>query len=498
MRDHALTTAHALGARPESLHSAAARDIAPSARLPIAVSLDVSRDTPETYGLVSRRTSGTISRASRRRGLPTGPLATTVLLLVLSTATAASQPDDHNPDGALERGQARELALRHSPVLAAAELGKAAAEQRIHQAGRWPNPVLEIEVDEIDGELSGLDGAELTGLLSQEIVLGGKIGRRRSLAEAERDLAAGDLAAARLAVELRADLAFSRVLLCQQRAALSEELLTLAQSFLTTVSRRVEAGKVSPVEEIRTRAVLAAARVEQQRSRHRLQAARQDLAAVWGATAVRFERAIGSLPAAVPPPPPDRLRHLLAATPEMRQRATEVQHRQLAMGLANAARTPDLTVSLGPRYHRQLGRTSWVVGLSLPLPVFDRNQGERRAAELELEQAHRQVEATRSELEAALVSAVTELGGLATEVQALEDEVIPAAQEAFSAIRFGYEQGKLGFLEVLVAEQALSEARQQRLTALWEYLQARNGLERLVGLRLDQVDRSATDTPDAQ
>lgn len=65
-----------LEARPQTPDSAADRDDAPPACLPVPVALDISRDMPTGSDFESIRTSGSIPQPSRRRGVPVGSLDT--------------------------------------------------------------------------------------------------------------------------------------------------------------------------------------------------------------------------------------------------------------------------------------------------------------------------------------------------------------------------------------------------------------------------------------
>jgi cobalt-zinc-cadmium efflux system outer membrane protein len=404
---------------------------------------------------------------------------------------AATEPSAV-PTAELTLAETLRLVHAHSPSLAAARLGLHAAEQRSRQARLWPNPELEMEAEELGGpgELSGLRSAEVTTLLSQEILLGGKLSSRRLLADVERRLAAHDLEAARLDLTARATIGFQLVLLAQEKVELAEEMLELARSFADTVSKRVEAGKVSPVEAVRASTRVVAARVGMEQAQRELAASRRHLVAAWGAREAHFDCAVGELPRAEPPQPLTVLRSLLAETPEMRQQKEQVRRHKVALKAAQAERIPDLTVSVGPRHQRETGVTTWVAGFSFPVPLLDRNQGERRAAAFEVEQAQRETDALRAELEAALAGAVAGLHSLVAEVRALEDEIIPAATHVFETIRIGYQEGKLGFLDVLDAQRELSETRQQRLAAYAEYLMLRTEIERMLGQAA-----SATDPP---
>src|SRR5262249_10865060 len=152
-----------------------------------------------------------------------------------------------------------------NPELSAFSFEMRAAEARALQAGIWPNPQLGVEVENVAGTGSttkGVRAAETTLQLSQLIELGGKRPKRIRLAGLERELTSWDYEVKRLDVLTEAKKAFVDVLATQARLAFTQDLLRLAAHVQRTVSARVQAGKVSPIEETRTRVAVSTARLQ--------------------------------------------------------------------------------------------------------------------------------------------------------------------------------------------------------------------------------------------
>ncbi len=398
------------------------------------------------------------------------------------------------PAGELTLEDAVSLALHHNPLLAAGTQALLAADARVVQAGLLPNPELEIEVENFGGtaDLGGFESAESTAVISQPILLGGKRSRRRAVAQTDYALAGRDLDAVKLDVRARTAAAFYGVLIAQDRQALANELLDLAQSVADTVKIRVDAGKVSPVESTRGQIEVSTARISVIRSVRELTAARARLSATWGSSTTTFQRAIGTLPDPGPPPPLNRLIPLLDDTPEIRRLNDHIQRQGRVLDLENSFRFPDLTLALGPRRFKATGQSAWVAGFGLSIPVFDRNQGERRAAEFELEKSRRDAQAGRVAIETELVAVVERLTAAAEVADALNRDLVPATSSAFAAIETGYREGKFGFLDVLVAQRALFDARSVLLDSLEEYALTRIELERIVARPLTALIGEST------
>ena len=385
-------------------------------------------------------------------------------------------------------------ALELSPTLAAETHAVSAAEARVTQAGLLPNPELEVESENFGGgeDLRGFNSAESSALISQSILLGGKRGRRRAVAESDHQLAGRNREIARLDVIAGATSSFYRVLAAQEREALARELLGLAEQLASTVQSRVEAGRVSPVEATRASIEAAQARVRLARAARETKAAKILLAGSWGSSTAAFEQAIGELPEPMPPPTLQRLRTLLMEAPDITRLENQIERQIRVVDLERSFRVPDLTLRLGPRWFEETGQSAWIAGVSLPIPIFDRNQGLRRASELELERTRTDARAVRVALETKLASTLERLRTAAQEASVVGREIVPAATAAFAATETGYTEGKFAFLTVLDAQRALFEARSLFLDSREEYALTLAEVERLIGRPLGPQTESAT------
>ncbi len=207
-----------------------------------------------------------------------------------SKTTPTSGPREELPDEITLR-QALSLALMHNPELAASSWEVRSGEARSLQAGLFPNPEIDVEVENFGGSrkeenpdgtserLKRFDGAETTVALSQLIELGGKRSKRKQVADSDHDLLGWDFETKRLDTITEVTNAFIDLLALQERMVLTDGLVDLSQNVFNTVSERVKAGKVSPVEETRARVALSTIQIEQDRVARELEAGRKRLAA---------------------------------------------------------------------------------------------------------------------------------------------------------------------------------------------------------------------------
>jgi outer membrane protein, heavy metal efflux system len=399
------------------------------------------------------------------------------------------------PRGVLSLRDVLRLTLLRNPELSAFTFELRAAEARTLQAGVLPNPALSAELENIGGTGSttkGARAAEATLQLSQLIELGGKRAKRLRLAGLERELTGWDYEVKRLDVLTEAKKAFVDVAATAERLAFTTDLLRLAEQVQRTVSARVHAGKVSPIEETRTRVTVSTARLQVQQARTVYEATKKRLAASWGSTTPLFEGVSGSLDTTTPIPSLEALAVQVQKNPDIARWVAEMEARRAQVEVARSKAVPDLTVSGGVRYLNEVKEGAFVLGFSLPLPLFDHNQGGIGEAYARLSKAELERRAAEVRVSTALSDTYQNLVSATNEVSTLQNDVLPAAQEVFQATQEGYRLGKFGLLDVLDAQRTFFETRGRYLEALAAYHKAVADLERLSGEELHIVPEETT------
>jgi cobalt-zinc-cadmium efflux system outer membrane protein len=320
-----------------------------------------------------------------------------------------------------------------------------------------------------------------TVMLSQPIELGGKRGARIDVASRAQDAAGIELERKRNA--LRADViqAFNSAQTAQQRLQLARQSLQLAEHGVRVAQGRIEAGKSSPVEGTRAQVQLSEVRLEVSRAERDQANAYQQLAQVMGAplpTSTNVQAATQNLATL---PPPGRLLERLNQTAELRLAKLQIDQREASLGLEKSQRIPDLTVSIGSQYSETERERVNVVGLSMPIPLFNRNQGNVLAAARRSDQARDLRNATELRLRTEVQTSLEQWQTANGEVNAFNQTILPAAQSAVDSATRGFEMGKFGFLDVLDAQRTLIAARSQYIQAVSEATDARVRLERIYG-----------------
>ena len=412
------------------------------------------------------------------------------ILLVAASGSALSQGVSQRPvvgEEALQTAatapatplsltKAIELALEGSPEVAAATRQWEATEGQVLQGRARPNPELAYSLEDARSRTR-----TQSWQLNLPVELGGKRAARTKAAEKSREQAQAQLNELKAALRANVAAAYFDVLTAQERLVLAKDSVALAKSSTDTVAKRVAAGKVSPVEESKARVAEAGIRVELAQAASEQRNALSRLFALLGKIEAPFTVLEGKAENLPPVPKLADLQSLISSSPAVVLARIEVDRRKALTDLEQSKRVPDITVSAGIQRSNETQRNILLFGVSVPLPVFDRNQGNLLEA-LKLEdKARDELQGATVRLHSEVAQAQERLSTIAAEVQSLRQDVLPGAKSAYDAATIGFENGKFNFLEVLDAQRTYFTAKSQYLKALGEAHRAAADVDRLLG-----------------
>lgn len=402
--------------------------------------------------------------------------------------------------GDLTLRDAINLTLLRNPELASFAKEMRALEGATLQAGLLRNPELSVNVEnpgniqKLSGDINSQDSVsqevvqQLTTIrIGQLIELGGKRAARVGAARLNEELAARDYESRRVEIIARVANVFTEVLAGQERLKLAEETRQLAQNVVDTVVLRVQAGKVPPIEETRAKVGLSTARIEFEQAQRDLASARKRLALLWDSVTPQFAKALGTLETAIAPPDYQILQARVLENPMALRAMKNIEHRKALLEVEQTRRIPNLTLNAGAVHHAQLGGTTAVAGVMIPLPLFDRNQGNLKEAYQRVDKAVDEQEATEVRLRTELAQSYEAMSAAWNEINILRDEILPGAKSAFNVMRRGYELGKFGLLELLDAQRVLFQNQLLYVRALANYQRLINDIERLIAAPIESI-----------
>ena len=372
--------------------------------------------------------------------------------------------------------KAIELALEGNPEVAAATRQFEATEGQVLQGRARPNPELAYSLEDARSKTR-----TQSWQLNLPVELGGKRAARTKAAEKTREQAQAQLAELQATVRANVAAAYFDVLTAQERLVLARDSAALAKSSTDTVSKRVAAGKVSPVEESTARVADAGVRVELAQAASEQRNALSRLFALLGRIDAPYTVLEGKAENLPSVPSLADLQPLISSAPGVVLARIEVDRRKALTALEQSKRVPDVTVSVGMQRSNETQRNVLLFGVSVPLPIFDRNQGNLLEA-LKLEdKARDELQAASVRLHSEVAQGQERLSTITAEVQSLQQDVLPGAKSAYDAATIGFENGKFNFLEVLDAQRTYFTAKSQYLKALGEAHRAAADIDRLLG-----------------
>lgn len=404
-------------------------------------------------------------KPSANRFLASALMVTLVVLMgTLGAAPANAQEgsatgEQRGTELVVTEDEAVERAISRPALTEAWEAAVAEDEAQALEVGAWPNPQAGYSREQSFEDPQTV--AEDFVVLEQTLPLSG---RRGLLADAARKRAQATRLQNRanaLTTSSRVRRVFYRVLVLQNRVEIRTEWVATMRDLEEDLVERVQAGESAPYELERLRKELADIDASLQVDRGELARQQAELAGlISAAPATARVRASGELlPATLPSY--ESLETAIEQRPEWGAAQKRVEAARLRDDSASRWWVPEPTLTGGykgasigdERFH------GFVAGLSLALPVFDRNQGERMAAEAALVRA----ESRRTLIEQRLSA---EIRGLRQQVRRLKEgaqtyrvEGVERAERVLEMGRQAYDAGEVGILELIDAYRGVVDSR---------------------------------------
>ena len=377
-----------------------------------------------------------------------------------------------------------------SPELKSGSYKTEAAERRAKQAARPINPRLETEIENVagSGAVEGVDAAETTVAVSQEIELGGKRRHRTAVAEAETAVSRAEQEVRLRTLLFETRRAALAVQSAQEKARLAEEALALIRETEAVAEAREKAGKTTLLETERARAETVKAEIELEARKAEQRDAVRDLALLWGETEPTFDAVSGPFDAGTAALQPlDALLVRAASNPELLAAEAQTRISEARIGAERAARVPNVELSAGVRRFEEDDDVGFVAGAGVELPFYTRNMDGVRAAEADAEAARQEAIAARLRNEGRIRQLYARLNTLAAKTARLKGTVMPVTERTLSLVKDAHRQGKAGYLDVLEARRTLVEARLQVIETVTEY--------QGVSIELGRLTNTLSDNP---
>jgi len=399
-------------------------------------------------------------------------MKTVLSLLLLAALTGSAANHETNALEKLTLDQALEMAGRLQPGLAEAKALVEAAEGRATQAGLFPNPDAIARMEQAPFKGRTLGEAEYLAGVAQPVPLGRRLSKAREAVELERERRTRELEVRRRDVRKRVHGAFATALYQERAFQTQGEIMASVEKAAATTKARVDAGDAVREDLARAEMELARAKVELRRSEAMREQAMLGLSAAIGDAALPVKSLDGSLDATFEIPTLESLATNLAAQPEMALADADIRARQAGIDLAKAERVPDVKVELLFRRLEESKENTFDVGLSIPLPLFDRNQGRLREARAEAAAAEARSRSTQNDVTFRLREAHAQLTAALANSRALKTEILPRADTVLKSAEARYAAGDTSLGDVLPVRRDWAAVQLTYLESLRDVMQA--------------------------
>lgn len=411
------------------------------------------------------------------------------LLLLLGALSASAQlaaptaPPAMEPSDAIGLPEALTRTVAENPDLRAFGYQIETAEGRLEQARLAPNPEFGVAVQDVVGTdaYRGVDSAETTVTLGWIL----ERGVRERIVDAARagvSLRQADAEIVRLDAAAETARRFLSCLAYQARLRSAEEAVAQAEETVRLVGERVAAGAVLSAELERAEADLARAELLREDYEHELLSAYHRLSAQWGETEPDFASVGGAVRSLPVLEPFEALLARVDENPDLMRYMSQQRLDEAELELAQARSRPSWHVSAGLRRFESTDDLALVGGLTVPLPIRNRNQGQIAEARAGIARTQAEMTASRVRIETMLFVFYQELNHNLQLAGRLTADVIPRLEQALTDTRRAYEIGRYPYSEWRVVQGELLAADNELLESSVDAHRIVIEIERLTGV----------------
>ncbi|MGB6045102.1 MAG: TolC family protein [Pirellulales bacterium] len=393
----------------------------------------------------------------------------------IEESSSESEPPEILPSETRDARQAAPLTLTDledfafqcNPTLAAAAARMEAARGRQLQAGLYPNPVAGYHATEI-GNL-GTAGQQ-GGFISQRFITGGKLGLDQAIAGKEIDEAHFRFHAQEQRVLSDVRVRFYDVLVAQRRVDLTKELTRIGDNL-------VEAAKKLLESRLGTESDLLQAEIRAEESHILLDNAQNQnteawrrLAVVVGMPAMQMTGLAGELDADLSDFNWDSCRAMvLSSNPVLNAARTRVDRARFVIRRAEKEPIPNVDVSVSVRHHNGTSSDVANVQIGIPIPIFNKNQGNIQSAESNWIAARNEVQRIELDLQDRLAVAYRRYANARRQADRYSQQIVPRAKRSLELVTDGYQKGQVKYLTLLTAQETYLQVNLSYLDSLREF-----------------------------
>jgi cobalt-zinc-cadmium efflux system outer membrane protein len=389
-------------------------------------------------------------------------------LLCLSLMTAAAAP--------LRLEDLERMALANNPALGHAAASVRAAAGKSVQAGLYPNPILSANGDEISrGPI--IRGGEFGGGFSQQLVTAGKLGLSRRVAQEHQKEAEAEADAQKYRVLNAVRSLYYQALGDQRLIEVRTDLAKLARRAVDISLELANVGQADQPDVLAAEIEADRVALDLLNAQNARERTWRQLAAVVNDASLQPGLLEGDLENLPKLEQEVALQTILNESPEIRAAQADAARAEAVVKRAQVEKIPDIMVSGGVRYNRELLEQSAGGGLrpvgkegffeiGVQIPIFNRNQGNVAAARADLDRSRLDVDRTKLMLRARLAVAYKEYRDAVTTAERYRTTMLPKAQKAYELYINSFRQMAAAYPQALIAQRNLFQLQDGYVIAL--------------------------------
>lgn len=398
-----------------------------------------------------------------------------VIVIILSASNVFSMTMD----------EAVSHALKNNPEIQAVRLEEDIVKGQLEKARLLliNNPTVEGEVSKKEKPIEEGSGKYKNyGIkLSQEFEIAGQRGLRIDVAEKGLIRVASEIRDKERTLASEIKDVFVRTLALKKKVELRKEVVRLKESLLNFTKIKFHSGEVSGLEVNLAEVELSKAKVELLSTEREYRESILTLQMAMGAKPSPDFKVQGELAPGIPSikDKEDIKKLALIQRPDLKASSFEMERSQSTLNLAKREAVPNVTLS--GFYDRDEQRNTVGLALSIPLPLFDRKQAERREAKVRLEQARIKLSGLERAIDKEIEEAYTNLTSTIEELSLFKEEIMNRAMENLELMGLAFKEGKIGFFDVRLAQRDTIETQFAYIDSQLKTHLAINAMERVIG-----------------
>jgi cobalt-zinc-cadmium efflux system outer membrane protein len=349
------------------------------------------------------------------------------------------------------------LAFDHSPLIqqSIAEVDKARG--KAIQAGLYPNPTVGYEGDTLGTARTwGYNGV----YVEQEFVTAGKLSYARSSAMMEMQAASCRLKKARITLANNVRRGYFNVLIAQEQLRLNQAISKLSDEVYKAQIDLVVGGESAPYEPLQLRVFAVQARNAVILAENSLQSNWRELAATLGMPMMEYQPVEGDVTFPVPDLDYHQaINYLMCHHTDLAAAKAMIASAQYDVRYQELKPIPNINVyaALQKDDTTPLSDVSSNIQVGVPVPLYNRNQGNIQTSQAQLIKSHQDYTQTQNELMASFANAYNRYSNNRVFAESYRSDLLGDQVKVYRGVydRFRVAGDQVDFAQVVVTQQNL-------------------------------------------